>query len=46
MVVMVGIDVHKNTHCAVAVDEAGRQISAPVTVRATGVPPRPRRHQL
>ena len=26
MVVTVGIDVHKNTHCAVAVDEAGRQL--------------------
>jgi transposase len=35
MVVTVGIDVHKNTHCAVAVDEAGRQIGRPVTVRAT-----------
>ena len=35
MVVVVGIDVHKDTHCAVAVDQAGRQIGAPVTVRAT-----------
>ena len=35
MVVMVGIDVHKKTHCAVAVDEAGRQLGSPVTVRAT-----------
>lgn len=35
MVVVVGIDVHKQTHCAVAVDEAGRQLRSPVTVRAT-----------
>jgi transposase len=35
MVVMVGIDVHKGTHCAVAVDELGRQVGAPFTVRAT-----------
>ena len=35
MVVTVGIDVHKNTHCAVAVDEAGRQRELPLTVRAT-----------
>lgn len=35
MVVTVGIDVHKNTHCAVAVDEAGRQFGQPLTVRAT-----------
>lgn len=35
MVVVVGVDVHKGTHCAVGVDEAGRQIEAPVTVRAT-----------
>jgi transposase len=35
MVVMVGIDVHKGTHCAVAVDEAGRRVGAPRTVRAT-----------
>ena len=30
MVVTIGVDVHKNTHCAVAVDVAGR----PLTVRA------------
>ncbi len=35
MVVTVGIDVHKKTHCAVAVDEAGRQVGKPMTVRAT-----------
>ena len=35
MVVTVGIDVHKDTHCAVAIDEAGRQLANPVTVRAT-----------
>jgi transposase len=35
MVVTVGIDVHKNTHCAVAVDEAGRQLGQSLTVRAT-----------
>lgn len=35
MVVVVGIDVHKMTHCAVAVDEAGRQRELPLTVRAT-----------
>lgn len=35
MVVVVGIDVHKGTHCAVAVDEAGRQLHRPMTVRAT-----------
>ena len=35
MVVTVGIDVHKQTHCAVAVDEGGRQLGRPVTVRAT-----------
>src|SRR5688572_11677155 len=35
MVVMVGIDVHKKTHCAVAVDPAGRPLGRPVTVRAT-----------
>lgn len=34
MVVTVGIDVHKGTHCAVAVDEAGRQLGKPLTVRA------------
>jgi transposase len=35
MVVVVGIDVHKDTHCAVAVDEAGRQIGKPATFRTT-----------
>lgn len=37
MVVVVGIDVHKDTHCAVAVavDEAGRQVAGPVTVRSS-----------
>ncbi|GAA3185919.1 IS110 family transposase [Blastococcus jejuensis] len=35
MVVTIGIDVHKNTHCAVAIDEAGRQMGQPLTVRAT-----------
>jgi transposase len=35
MVVMVGIDVHKDTHCAVAVDEAGRQIGQARTFRTT-----------
>jgi transposase len=35
MVVVVGIDVHKQTHCAVAVDQAGRQIGKPLIVRAT-----------
>src|SRR3712207_148017 len=35
MVVTVGIDVHKQTHCAVAVDAAGRVMGKPVTVRAT-----------
>lgn len=35
MVVMVGIDVHKDTHCAVAIDEAGRQVAGPLTVRTT-----------
>jgi len=35
MVVTIGIDVHKQTHCAVAVDEAGRQLGRPATVRAT-----------
>jgi transposase len=35
MVVVVGIDVHKQTHCAVAVDEAGGQVGSAVTVRAT-----------
>lgn len=33
--VVVGIDVHKDTHCAVAVDRAGRQIGGHLTVRAT-----------
>jgi transposase len=35
MVVMVGIDVHKDTHCAVATDEAGRQVGRDRTFRAT-----------
>src|SRR3954447_16071128 len=35
MVVTIGIDVHKNTHCAVAIDEVGRPQGRPVTVRAT-----------
>lgn len=35
MVVMVGVDVHKDTHCAVAVDEVGRQLGKPLTVRTT-----------
>jgi transposase len=35
MVVMVGVDVHKDTHCAVAVDEVGRQLGRAMTVRAT-----------
>ena len=35
MVVTVGIDVHKQTHCAVAVDEGGRPLGRPLTVRAT-----------
>jgi len=35
MVVTVGIDVHKDTHCAVAIDEAGREVARPLTVRAT-----------
>src|SRR5215203_4969554 len=34
MVVVVGIDVHKGTHTAVAVDEAGRQLAQRM-VRAT-----------
>ncbi len=34
MVVVVGIDVHKQTHCAVAVDEGGRQLGRDMTVRA------------
>ena len=32
---MVGIDVHKDTHTVVAVDDVGRQLGQPVTVRAT-----------
>lgn len=35
MVVLVGSDVHKGTHCAVAVDEVGRQVGRSVTVRAS-----------
>ena len=35
MVVTVGIDVHKQTHCAVAVDEGGRPVGKPLSVRAT-----------
>ena len=35
MVVMVGVDVHKDTHCAVAVDEVGRQLGRDRTFRAT-----------
>ena len=35
MVVMVGIDVHKDSHCAVAVDEAGRQLGGPRTFKTT-----------
>jgi transposase len=35
MVVMVGIDVHKDSHCAVAVDQVGQQIGRSITVRAT-----------
>jgi transposase len=35
MVVMVGIDVHKDTHCAVAVDQVGRQLGAARTFRTT-----------
>jgi transposase len=35
MVVLIGIDVHKDTHCAVAVDEVGRQLGSPRTFRAT-----------
>jgi len=34
MVVTVGIDVHKDTHCAVAVDAAGRQLGRDRTFRA------------
>lgn len=35
MVVMVGIDVHKDTHCAVAVDAVGAQVGGARTFRAT-----------
>ena len=35
MVVWVGIDVHKDTHCAVAVDEVGRQIGRAMTFGTT-----------
>ena len=35
MVVVVGIDVHKDTHCAVAVDEVGRQRGPARTFRTT-----------
>jgi transposase len=35
MVVMVGVDVHKDTHCAVMVNEVGRQKGSSKTVRAT-----------
>ncbi len=35
MVMTIGIDVHKDTHCVVAVDEAGRPVGQPLTVRAT-----------
>jgi transposase len=35
MVVMVGVDVHKDTHCAVAVDQTGRQIGKAMTFRTT-----------
>lgn len=35
MVVMVGIDVHKDTHCAVAADGAGRQLGKAMTFRTT-----------
>jgi transposase len=35
MVAMVGIDVHKDTHCAVAIDDVGRQVGAPRTFRTT-----------
>ena len=35
MVVMVGIDVHKDTHCAVAVDQLGRQVGREKTFRTT-----------
>jgi transposase len=35
MVATVGINVHKQTHCPVAVDAVDRHVSTPVTVRAT-----------
>lgn len=35
MVVMVGIDVHKDTHCAVAVDQVGVPLGAARTFRTT-----------
>jgi transposase len=35
MVVMVGVDVHKDTHCAVAVDTVGRQLGPDRTFRTT-----------
>ena len=35
MVVMVGVDVHKDTHCAVAVDDVGRQLGRDRTFRTT-----------
>jgi transposase len=35
MVVLVGIDVHKDTHCAVAVDEVGRQLGKARTFRTS-----------
>jgi transposase len=35
MVVVVGIDVHKDTHCAVAVDGVGRQLGTARTFRTT-----------
>jgi hypothetical protein len=36
MVVTIGGDVHEKTHCAVAVDPAGRPLGKPLTVRAWG----------
>ena len=35
MVVMVGVDVHKDTHCAVAIDAVGRQFGRDRTFRTT-----------
>lgn len=35
MVVMVGIDVHKDTHCAAAVDQVGRAVGPARTFRTT-----------